>query len=37
MGTSEARQMLEHAIEMGRGGISPPADAWGQYARLKRP
>jgi hypothetical protein len=35
-GTSEARQMLEHAIETGRGGIylrlTPE-----QYARLRRP
>ncbi len=34
MGTSEARQMLEHAIETGRGGIylrlSPE-----QFAKLK--
>jgi hypothetical protein len=35
-GTSEARQMLEHAIETGRGGVYlrlTPA----QYARLRRP
>jgi hypothetical protein len=35
-GTSEARQMLEHAITMGKGGaylkLTPE-----QYARLKRP
>jgi hypothetical protein len=35
-GTSEARQMLEHAIETGRGGVylrlTPE-----QYARLRRP
>jgi hypothetical protein len=35
-GTSEARQILEHAIEKGRGGIylrlTPE-----QYARLRRP
>jgi hypothetical protein len=35
-GTSEARQMLEHAIETGRGGcylrLTPE-----QYARLRRP
>jgi hypothetical protein len=35
-GTSEARQMLEHAIDTGRGGVYlrlTPA----QYAKLKRP
>jgi hypothetical protein len=35
-GTSEARQMLEHGIETGRGGVylrlTPE-----QYARLRRP
>ena len=36
MGTSEARQMLEHAIEMGRGGIYLRLTP-GQYARLRRP
>jgi hypothetical protein len=35
-GTSEARQMLEYAIDVGRGGVYlrlTPA----QYAKLKRP
>ncbi len=36
LGTSEARQMLEYAIEVGRGGVylRPTPE---QYARLRRP
>jgi hypothetical protein len=36
MGASESRQMLEHAIEKGRGGIYLKLTPE-QYARLKRP
>jgi hypothetical protein len=35
MGTSEARQMLEYAIEVGRGGVYLKLTPE-QYARLKR-
>ena len=35
MGTSESRQMLEHAIETGRGGVYLKLTLE-QYARLKR-
>ena len=35
-GTSEARQMLEHAIDTGRGGVYLQLTQ-GQYARLRRP
>jgi hypothetical protein len=35
LGTSEARQMLEYAIEVGRGGMYLNLMV-GQYARLKR-
>ncbi len=35
-GTSEARQMLEYAIEVGKGGVYLRL-APGQYARLRRP
>jgi hypothetical protein len=35
-GTSEARQMLEHAIETGRGGVYLKLTPE-QYARLRRP
>jgi hypothetical protein len=34
-GTSESRQILEHAIETGRGGIYPRLTPE-QYARLRR-
>jgi hypothetical protein len=34
MQTSEARQMLEHAIETGRGGVFPKLTPE-QHARLK--
>lgn len=36
MGTSEARQMLDHAIEKGRGGVYLKLTTE-QYAKLKRP
>jgi hypothetical protein len=36
MGTSEARQMLEYAIEAGRGGVYLKLTPE-QHARLKRP
>jgi len=35
-GTSEARQMLEYAIEVGRGGMYLRLTP-GQYAQLRRP
>ncbi len=35
-GTSEARQMLEHAIDTGRGGIYLALTPE-QYAKLRRP
>jgi hypothetical protein len=35
MGTSEARQMLEYAIEMGRGGVDLRLTPE-QYGKLKR-
>jgi hypothetical protein len=35
LGTSEAKQMLEHAIETGRGGVYLKLTLE-QYARLKR-
>ena len=35
MGTSEARQMLEHAIDTGRGGVYLKLTPE-QYAKLKR-
>jgi hypothetical protein len=35
-GTSEARQMLEHSIANGRGGVHLKLTP-GQYARLRRP
>jgi hypothetical protein len=36
LGTSEARQMLEHAIETGRGGIYLRLTSE-QFVRLRRP
>jgi hypothetical protein len=36
LGTSEAKQMLEHAIETGRGGMYLRLTP-GQYAALRRP
>lgn len=36
MGTSEARQMLEHAIDKGRGGVYLRLNPE-QYGKLRRP